>query len=429
MNVREAMNTPLREVLGMCIIAVFLFQGNLFLAFFRLKKLGKLTALSALILITGGGIMFLLLDGLFHYMEPAYPRTWPWITEKFCSLPVIVLILIEILSIVYIICGFMVLSRFRDSNIIPGSVKETIDLLLAGVAFADEDGKVVLSNITMNEIAFRHTGKVFTDITPFWENASEKQHSVYHDGEKVWQLTREKITENGKNYLQLTATDITVEAGINEELKGKNEKLKEINRRLEIFNRNAEKLIISQELLNARMQIHNETGHILLASRHYMDHPTSIDEKALLQTLKLTNAHLLKEYEEDDTERDPLTEAVEMAGSIGVKVSLNGFIPEGGEQRTILAAAINECATNTKKHADGDLLKVTSEDKENSVIFSLAGNGKVTEKQVTESGGLASLRTLVEKTGGNMSIISSGEFKLVIELPTVKMAPAGDEEN
>ena len=38
-------------------------------------------------------------------------------------------------------------------------------------------------------------------------------------------------------------------------------------------------MIISQELLNARMQVHNETGHVLLASRRYMDHPDAVDEE------------------------------------------------------------------------------------------------------------------------------------------------------
>ena len=68
---------------------------------------------------------------------------------------------------------------------------------------------------------------------------------------------------------------------------------------MEIYNRRAEQITISHELLNARRQVHSETGHILLASRHYMEHPESIDEDSFLNALKLTNMHLLKEYEED----------------------------------------------------------------------------------------------------------------------------------
>ena len=164
------------------------------------------------------------------------------------------------------------------------------------------------------------------------------------------------------------------------------------------------------------MQVHNETGHVLLASRHYMDHPSAIDEEALLQTLKLTNAHLLKEYEEDDTERDALSEAIEMAGEIDVTVRLTGMIPEDGTPRSILAAAVSECATNTKKHADGDLLVVNAEETEGRWTFRLSGNGGPAEKPVSESGGLSSLRTLVENVNGTMEVATLPSFTLIIKI-------------
>ena len=41
----------------------------------------------------------------------------------------------------------------------------------------------------------------------------------------------------------------------------------------------------------------------------------------LLQALRNTNTYLLREYEQDDTARDALADAIDMAETIGVEVS------------------------------------------------------------------------------------------------------------
>lgn len=444
-TVWDVMRTPLREPLVAGAMLLALLQGYLCLAHLRNHNKGRLMILSFLHFFILLALFYLLLDGMFHFEEPAYPRTWPAVTTMLCSLPVAAVACFEFLSFGYLLWEFYVSRRFRESHLTPWSVKETLDLLPAGVAFAQEDGNVVFSNLTMKEIANSLTGKILTNLEPVMESArmraretagqdedqstekpqrkagdpqvnAETLQVALPDGSGVWMLTPGKITESGQSYLQLTATDVTAQVRINEELQGKNKKLRELRRRLEIYNRTAEQIIISQELLNARMQVHNETGHVLLASRHYMDHPSAIDEEALLQTLKLTNAHLLKEYEEDDTERDALSEAIEMAGEIGVTVRLTGMIPEDGTPRSILAAAVSECATNTKKHADGDLLVVNAEETEGRWTFRLSGNGEPAGKPVSESGGLSSLRTLVENVNGTMEVATLPSFTLIIKI-------------
>lgn len=422
MTIWEAMQTPLREVITICMMVLVLLQGYHCLALLRNRNKGALSVAAFIQFVILFSFFFLLLDGIFHYGEPEYPRTWHAPTAAFCSIPALLIIAYEALSFPYLVWEFYVRRRFRETNLTPGSIKETVDLLPAGIAFAREDGSTVLVNLTMQEIANTLTGKLLTDLHPLMEVAKSKgmDKVVYPDGSRVWQFTQDVITEKNQPYVQMTATDVTAQVRIQEDLRGKNQKLQEIKRRLEIYNRQAERIIISRELLNARMQVHNETGHVLLVSRHYMDHPSAIDEEALLNTLKVTNAHLLKEFEEDDTERDLLAEAIEMARAIGVTVSITGRIPEDGEGRTILAAAVSECATNTKKHADGDLLRVNVKEQGGELCFGLTGNGQPTKKPASESGGLLSLRTLVEKAGGSMEVMESPEFTIQIRVPETK---------
>ena len=425
MTIREAMNAPLREILITWAMLLPLFQEYLCLTFFRLRYGRRIKAAVFFLYPLLFLLLFLLLDGVFHYGEMQCPRTWPAATTGFFSLPLSLLITLEVLFTALLIWESCMLIRIRKEHPTSWAVKETLDLLPAGVAFAEEDGRVVFANITMNEIARVLTGKAFMNLGPVLEKAEKTAgiqgpdtlQAVYPDGSEVWQFSSGRIMEDGKTYLRLVATDITELAKIHGTLQENHEKLKEIRRRLDIYSRTAERIIVSQELLNARMQVHNETGHILLASRHYMDQPGSVDETALLEMLKITNTHLLREYEEDDTVRDPLTEAIEMAKAIGVTVKLRGMIAEEGTHRTVLAAAIRECATNTRKHADGDDLDVMAEEEENQIEIRLTSKGNSTKSPNSESGGLASLRTLVENAGGSMEVFASETFLVKIAIP------------
>ncbi|MGX8704336.1 MAG: hypothetical protein ACSW8H_07800, partial [bacterium] len=236
------------------------------------------------------------------------------------------------------------------------------------------------------------------------------------DGSGIWQVAAENLDVEGEPFVEIVATDITEQAAFARELEEKNERLRDMHRRLDLYNRQADRIIIAQELLTARMAVHNEVGNVLLESRHYLKEPASFDEEKLLQALKNTNTYLLREYEEDDTVRDALADALEMAEAIGVDVDITGVIPEGDPARKILAAAIGECASNTVKHAGGDRLRVEIYN-DGGFVYILSSNGKQPEGEIRETGGLLSLRLLVENEGGAMQETILPEFTLRIFLP------------
>ena len=197
----------------------------------------------------------------------------------------------------------------------------------------------------------------------------------------------------------------------------KNKTLMDIRRRLDIYNKQAERIVIAQEFLAARMAVHSEVGNMLLEGRHYLKDPDSFDEEVLLRALKNTNTFLLREYERKNVESDSLAEALEAAETIGVEVALSGAIPEKDPQRMILAAAISECASNTAKHADGERLSVKIQQGEGRITYTLVSSGSATAGEVRETGGLLTLRVLVEREGGEMKTSAGREFSLTIYLP------------
>ncbi|MCR4642326.1 MAG: hypothetical protein K5697_09890 [Lachnospiraceae bacterium] len=422
MRIRDALQGDFKEILIISMLLLILVQAYLCVAFLKMKAVRYiLVSLGDMLLIFL--LFFHIMDAIYYSNDAEHPRTWPPLTTYVASLSIRLLLFLMILSLAVILWELFAFLLFRRESLSGWSIKETMDLLPVGIAFAEEDGKVVFANLTMNAISRAQNGSMLSDVSSLNEllggqTEGTQIHSLeFTEGLRYWQFSTGRIEDSGVNYLQMTAMDITPQALINEELQGKNKKLLEIRSRLEIYNRTAERIIISQELLNARMQVHNETGHVLLASRRYMDQPGSIDAAGLLQTLKLTNAYLLREYEEDDTQHDPLSEAVEMAGAIGVSVKLRGMIPKDERSRNILSVAINECATNTKKHANGDRLEARTEERDGAVLITIYGNGKSPDKSFTESGGLLSLRTLVENAGGSMEIEPLPVFTVKIRLP------------
>lgn len=303
--------------------------------------------------------------------------------------------------------------RYRKRHVTPDSVKQAMDLLPVGVAFGEPDGTVIFRNLVMEQLSGALTGKPLTDWRIFRTAAGGNQVSA--EG-RVWQL-RSRDTP-GSDLTQFTTTDITEQAGILANLQEKNRKLKDIRLRLEIYNRQAERIIIAQELLTARMTVHDELGSVLLESRHYLRDPSSIDEELLLQALRNANTYLLREYESDDTAVDPLAEAVRVAQAIGLKTELTGITPAKEQPRAILAAAIRECATNAVKHAEGDRLTADLRRTEAGYTFTLCSNGKPPAAPIRETGGLLSLRTLAERAGGSLRIECSHAVCVIVTLPS-----------
>jgi signal transduction histidine kinase len=129
------------------------------------------------------------------------------------------------------------------------------------------------------------------------------------------------------------------------------------------------------------------------------------------------NRFLLGEAEEPyEGEEDVFSQAVSMANSIGVKVDIKGNEPQAESARKILAQAVTECAANTVKHAEGDLVTVTILDEDEEVIIRIINNGKPPKGVIRESGGLLSLRRNVEAAGGAMKIEYEPDFVLELKL-------------
>lgn len=387
-----------------------------------------------------GRIALYWLHGLISFLGAYYPllsllwtidytveRKWPTaFIDALGALPGAVVLVYEGLSFLILAACLWELWRYRRTHPSLDSVKQAMDLLPIGLAIGRADGTVAHCNRTMDDLVRQRTGRGLHDLTLLEElcGPAGETRLTLPEADQVWQLTRRSLTLEGEDYLQFTAQEITQQAAILRDLEQKHERLLGLRRRLELYHRQAGRIIIAQELLTARMEVHSAVGNVLLEAQRYLRDPASFDEERLLQSLKYTNTVLLREYEQDDSHRDPLAEALEAAEILGVDVSVTGRFPEGEPDRGILAAAIRECAANTVKHADGDRLTVELLEQGpggRDRTFLLCSNGTPPEAPIRESGGLLSLRSLVERKGGTMRARGGRDaeaaFRLEITIP------------
>lgn len=425
MTIHEALFSTTREPLMTVLLLVLTAQLVVIFASFRDERGRRVKALNILLFVLTVAFFYLpMLDICWAHDYTNREKARPAILAAFGSLPLAVMILLEVLLTLALIAAFRDFMRYRKSHPSFESVKETMDLLPAGIAFAKPDGTVVFSNLAVNRLSRALTGKAFTNLEAIRSGGTaENEAQLTLPDAAVWQLTRNALSVDSREYVQLTAVDITEQAAITRQLEEKNAKLRDIHMRLDIYNKQADRIIIAQELLTARMAVHNEVGNVLLESRHYLQDPASFDEEKLLQALKNTNTYLLREYEEDDTARDLLADALETAEAIGVDVAITGMIPAKEPFRGILAAAVSECASNAVKHADGDALSVLIQSTDAEISYVLRSNGEAPALPIREIGGLKTLRTLVEKEKGTMQTAAAPAFALTICLPVSSAAP------
>ena len=420
MRIGEMVLTSGFALIQAAAVLLLTLQTALVIASFRTKRRYRIRILYGLHFLFSFALLYVPLKiFVVNVRWPDQAEQLPDFFLKCEALPASLFILYEILTLVILIAGYLELYHYRQGHLDDGCIKETMDLLPVGIAFGKADGTVFFRNLVLNDLSYRQTGKGITNLPEFLGNMIGEQDKTQtarlSDG-RVWQISSEELQTEEGPVIQLIASDITKQAAITQELEEKNQKLRDIHMRLDIYNKQADRIIIAQELLTARMAVHSEVGNVLLESRHYLKNPSSVNEGLLLQALKNTKTYLLKEYEEDDTARDPLADALEMAEAIGVEVTITGVIPAEDPFRSILAAAISECATNTVKHAGGDRLLADIRNTGSEITCILQNNGMQPEERIRESGGLLTLRSLVEKEGGIMQIESLPCFRLRITL-------------
>lgn len=310
------------------------------------------------------------------------------------------------------------------NSLTPQSLEEGLNSLPDGVAFTTPQGVPLFVNSTMHRTCIEAMGIPLFDSNllelSLQRNKLRKGCSSEVRGKRyflhlrdgsVRDIHKRLINVGGVKVWELTAYDVTERYQKSRELEERNEHLKEVNLRLRDYNNEMNALIREEEVLAAKIRIHDDVGRALLALKSYLIRGG--DRAALMELWQFT-AGILKGENEPDDSADPIGALREAAEAVGVRLTLNGEIPD--DMRKVLVIAIHECLTNTVKHADGSELTVDLTDEDGVMTAVFTNDGKPPEGEISEKGGLKSLRTAVEQVRGEMELAAVPQFRLTIRV-------------
>ena len=405
-----------------CVAALILFVGSLAVLFgFLMDKRRVAPVIIVLLNLLMTGVVIVVLMDCGHYMHVTNTDAYKAFQTVMFEVPYQIYLMVELLSCVALFAMIVEGAKYRTDNVTPDSIQQAIDALPDGISISSKDGIVRLSNLKINTLSRALTGKVLTNAELFWDtvikNGKEQGGSYLVDlqDNEVWLFTKEDINIDGTDYDQITSMNVTERYKIIRELEEKHGHLQDIRRRMKEVSDLSGDMFIAQEEADARAALHNQLGQVLLMGRYFINHQDITDPKMVYAATRQMNQFLLGEAKEPyQGEEDSIIQAVSMAGSIGIKVVMNGPAPENNDVRKILSKAITECAANTIKHAEGNTITVNMTADNGRTLISITNNGKPPKGEITESGGLLSLRRDVENLGGSVQIESEPEFNLIM---------------
>ena len=364
-----------------------------------------------------------LLDYSYNAIQLGIPESVNIMEAKILSLPWLLYAGMELASAAVVLMNVRAFRLYRDTHLDANAIRHTVDTLPTGIVIGDEDGTVLLSNLRMTDLCRSLTGELLNDTERFWKAvkcAGFREHLIRTPDGDIWQFARSRITLEGKEYVQITASDMTELYSVTEDLTEKNKHLKEVQEHIRSVAAKERDLAAAQEVMNARMTVHDRMGAVLLSGKYYLDHPENVKEDELLHMLEYSGGFLLGEVEQPGEDKDCLEEAVRAAHRIGVETEISGSLPGNKAARDLLAQAIEQCAANTVRHAGGDRLTVALIPNSAGMTAALSNNGKAPDTPIRETGGLAVLRKAVEAAGGVMTIQSRPAFLLTVSIPEQK---------
>lgn len=351
----------------------------------------------------------------------------PWFraaVEIYGNLPVWSIIMIcMILSLVEYQLWHRV-HTWEMSHITALSIKEAIDSLPSGICVYENSGRIILKNMAMEQICRALTGCSLLNGAEFADTLKHSECLSNDSGRRLLQLddgsfrlfTVSEIDHRKQKANMITVQDVSEEYSKIVALEKKKETLENLNRQLSAYGRDMVSTITAREVLNAKIKIHDELGTGLLAIKHYIQTGGDENEKQQIFERIVRNVKFLKQ-ENIDTPQDEYALMLNTADTLGVSVVIDGRLPEQEPYKHITATGIHECFTNTLRHAKGNMLFVRVVETDNAIRTEFRNNGNQPSKEITEKGGLLSLRAIIEKAGGTMTIDSVPEFCLTISLP------------
>ena len=299
--------------------------------------------------------------------------------------------------------------RYDNSHITPSAIKLYLDKIPCGVCCYTDNGRVLFSNICMNNLCLAITKAPLQNGNVFKEAVQE---GIIIAEDKVWRFTCRDIGSRAETLHEIVASDITTEYAETQALEKDKTELSKLNMELRDYYLSIDETVRRQEILQAKVNIHDEMNKLMLSTMAVEnDNPSELDN---IFSLWEQNALLLCMEAEKTSETKEGTSLDNLAKALKINLIWEGSVPEelSKEQRELFYSAAQEAIVNAVKHAEAKTMKISFIKEKDSIWCNFTNDGKIENKEISFSGGLGNLARLSEQQNAELSVNVEKEFVL-----------------
>ena len=306
--------------------------------------------------------------------------------------------------------------HYERNNLTANSIKTYLDKVDCGVCCYKNNGRVLFSNIRMKELCFQITGSPLLNGNHFNESLIDDLMSI---GEEKWRFSTRDIIINNENMHEIVATNVTNEYNKTQDLEKDKLELSRIKKELQDYNLSIDDMVKHQEILQAKINIHDEMNRLMLSSVA-TENPNELDN---IFSLWQENALLLSKEVEANESEEPIKRIVELAKSLKMNLIWNkdNLSLLNDEQKGIFFQTAQEAIANASKHSNADEIVISIESTNESVECRFVNNGAIPQKEIVFTGGLSNLEKLVKKFDASIKTkLDMNQFTLILSFLTKK---------
>ncbi len=319
--------------------------------------------------------------------------------------------------------------RYRTTR----TIRRAIDTYPDGICFAASGGRPILVNKAMNRAYYALVGHTVTNADEMWEKLKEKKFDqLVPDAEHakegilcrlpdgaIWQFQKSLLSVRNQPITQYEASDVSELYEYQEKLRVSIRHETEMQERQRALLKNIVQNNLEQELLDAKIRIHDSFGRLLIMTKSAIENPPSQSD---VQALFAAWDDVISDMENaavksDSSDSSPQGELEQVAALIGCRLTFRGQQPTERKALLLLYAAIREALTNAVRHAGADCLTVILSEEKEHYSAQIRSNGRPADAPIREKGGLLSLRKRLERDGATLDYQYDGAVALLLTIP------------
>jgi len=374
-------------------------------------KQKKHMAISAVLLVTEYVLLQIISDILYRH------------TEKEAVELSYTLGCISVVWWMALIAGIMLISitlasffkHWKEEHITPMSVKDSIDMLHAGLCYWENGGRIILANKMMDEICLAVSGEMLLNGEKFL-NCIESECMPMPDG-TIKKFFHNLVEFEEKQIHELIAADVTELYKKNELLEQETISLQKMNENLRRYNENIEEVVRKQEILDAKVYIHDEMNRLMLVTTANAEMPMPKEEFNEILTLWRNNAILLGTESEKTKVNTDITEVNRLAELLGIRINWQGEQPGTmpDSVREVFVMVAREAIANAVKHAEAKNITIEIQKKDTMLTVKISNDGKLPGGNLSFGGGLTNINRMVKEKKGQLKVEVKEQFYLILE--------------